>query len=798
MFYQYLKDELTGENDQKQVVQRLRNHVEPFKGALTKDIVSDAELLGLVNNNHITNNNDPRRRLSADADRVNGHAPRRRTSPKSDYEDAVRTSPVSQNHSAKNNRGTSSPEPNSGDDEIQELTAAPFSPVPEEDPNKAVERDQTSFLGRLNLITNDQLAELQKKRSERKRRSTASSHFVYTNWEQPQKRKKHAYLQSLGSAPQTRQTTAKLNGPSPPPEKSNASSRSTSSLSSSSKSAACARPNASGTTSASTSSTKPGPLRNGEISVRQQHKDFLKLMKKLEGGDKPESTQSSKSLLKQQKPEKELHIPGLPTGLTIERIQKDFALCVVCRNPGSFSMCEYCSSKFHISCHTVSPASPYFCPYCVAFFRSQGIYSTDWENLRLELKNVKPEVDTAKSAKLAARAGKRDVTGVAHGRIRDQERSILGPSKARKIASASSSKKLAAAATAAGIKKLPRSTTVIPIAGAAPVVLSGRPKKSTNARKSVGAPRTHFGYQFSDTQQQPQMQQQPSQRQTSILLNQLSKPSLDAALNREREIFINEMGREALRRRRMAETKKSTTKHTVSLLNPELLQRNAAKKLKDPKLTVQNADNSDYVTVEVVSNEENSSKGVKLSKESSPDCVYIPESPPRIPDLIDLESPEKEEEEEIENQVECQNNGGKQKQRQQEPEVLNVSSGSSTGPPTNSPQRVSASDVEPSSNSNSKDKDETEIDGAANIDDDSVTDIEYLSSIFPGKYGYKINIVMVDSSSSRSSSPLMNWSAPNSEDDVVLEENPSASSQVDSATETMSIAVPGGKSNETL
>ena len=44
---------------------------------------------------------------------------------------------------------------------------------------------QLSFLGSLGLITTTKCTELQNRRAERKRRSTANPQFVYSNWELP-------------------------------------------------------------------------------------------------------------------------------------------------------------------------------------------------------------------------------------------------------------------------------------------------------------------------------------------------------------------------------------------------------------------------------------------------------------------------------------------------------------------------------------------------------------------------------------------------------------------------------------
>ena len=81
-------------------------------------------------------------------------------------------------------------EPASGEDEVAEAaaeprTSPPASSAPPEPSTDREQQRQQSFLGRLGLITSARLLELQSKRAERKRRSTAGSHFVYSNWEVP-------------------------------------------------------------------------------------------------------------------------------------------------------------------------------------------------------------------------------------------------------------------------------------------------------------------------------------------------------------------------------------------------------------------------------------------------------------------------------------------------------------------------------------------------------------------------------------------------------------------------------------
>lgn len=210
---------------------------------------------------------------------------------------------------------------------------------------KFQENGQHSFLGHLGLITFERFNLLQKKRVERKRRSTANPQFIYSHWELPvvrekknifkfytkdkicftsmlmqcifqfqQKRKRHSYLQS-GNAPQTRQTTARLNGPSPPPLSAKNQGSSTKSTSPPIKSSTKSLIQAQKT------SSKPNILRgNGEklynVRVKVEH-------------DSDQSDATTKSI-----GGKALNIPGLPSSVTIERIGHDTAVCTICRNTG--------------------------------------------------------------------------------------------------------------------------------------------------------------------------------------------------------------------------------------------------------------------------------------------------------------------------------------------------------------------------------------------------------------------------------------------------------------------------------
>lgn len=63
---------------------------------------------------------------------------------------------------------------------------------------------------------------------------------------------------------------------------------------------------------------KPNILRNGSEN---------KVLSK--NGNENTQSQNNKSV-----GSKVVHIPGLPSSLTIERIEADSAICISCRNPG--------------------------------------------------------------------------------------------------------------------------------------------------------------------------------------------------------------------------------------------------------------------------------------------------------------------------------------------------------------------------------------------------------------------------------------------------------------------------------
>ncbi|XP_043518049.1 uncharacterized protein LOC122532920 isoform X2 [Frieseomelitta varia] len=333
---------------QKQVVQRLRKEVETFKAENANGAkVSIASLLGLNNNNHITNNNETKHKTGSNDFTTK--------SSKEDYEEIVRNGDIllPTRNPAPTKERPSSVETISGEDDVIEVSMDENSneKSEKEEPEacKVESTEKVNFLNNLGLITTKTCAELQNKRAERKRRSTANPQFVYSNLEVPTKRKRHSYLQS-GNVPQTRQTTARMNGPSPPPVKAVPPTKSTS-------------PPTSRTVMKSLipvqkSSTRPNILRSVTESKVFPNKN------KLENG--PSQIQMPVPTVKSihSVGNKAVHIPGLPSSLTIERISSDSAVCISCRNPGTLTVCESCASNYHVSCHSVSPAPPRICPKC--------------------------------------------------------------------------------------------------------------------------------------------------------------------------------------------------------------------------------------------------------------------------------------------------------------------------------------------------------------------------------------------------------------------------------------------------
>ncbi|XP_047347838.1 uncharacterized protein LOC124948370 isoform X2 [Vespa velutina] len=435
---------------QKQVLQRLRKEVEAFKAQNANGPkVSLASLLGLDNNNrHITNNNDKRN------NKVVGNTNNLDVKiSKDDYEDTVRNSDVpspSQENSPSKDR-SSSVETISGEDDVIEVSMDENSNETQEELDKKDCKNEVNekitFLSNLSLITNARYSELQNKRVERKRRSTANPQFVYSCFEAPMKRKRCTYLQSGGSAPQTRQTTARMNGPSPPPVSKTALPKSTS-------------PPSRTTIGKSLiplqkSMTRPNILRNASENKVYTGKG------KVENGSNsiPLPIVGTKTI--QSTGSRTVHIPGLPSSLTIERIENDSIVCIRCRNPGTLTVCENCSANYHVSCHSVSPAPPRICPKCA--FVEDDEEEEEEEDAEIQEAEEDDEEEEVNGRESCNKEEELATTSYASGAIRKAGEDTEIHKASCGLYKADATTKRHVLASALGIGQLPSSTFLIPI-----------------------------------------------------------------------------------------------------------------------------------------------------------------------------------------------------------------------------------------------------------------------------------------------------------------------------------------------
>ncbi|RZB40086.1 PHD domain containing protein, partial [Asbolus verrucosus] len=172
-----------------------------------------------------------------------------------------------------------------------------FNPV---DPHDIT---QSEFLNNFGLVTHDVYKEMQNKRVERKRRSTANPHFLYGNkgWDFQPKRKRNSYLFSSVSPPNTRQAVRKKNERVSPPLVANG--------------------NSTGPAKSAFSSFPSIPNLPSGLTI-----------------ERVSPTSSS----------------------------PDSKTCVTCRQPGLLAICESCANGFHVSCHNRPlTQSPRQCPRCI-------------------------------------------------------------------------------------------------------------------------------------------------------------------------------------------------------------------------------------------------------------------------------------------------------------------------------------------------------------------------------------------------------------------------------------------------
>ncbi|KAG5886977.1 hypothetical protein JTB14_006619 [Gonioctena quinquepunctata] len=215
------------------------------------------------------------------------------------------------NRARKQNIVVRSASATSFSDDSNEILSAHSSPEYHAHPVEPQDISQSEFLNYFCLGTHEMYKEMQNRRVERKRRSTANPQFLYGNkgWDflTHNKRKRNAFLISSISPPHTRQSVKKRQERNSPP--------------------------LSGTTTAP-------PQKSEQTSNRTVFSTFPS-------------------------------IPNLPSGLIIERVSPggsspDSKICIVCKQPGVLSICEVCSNGFHISCHNRPLThTPRQCPKCL-------------------------------------------------------------------------------------------------------------------------------------------------------------------------------------------------------------------------------------------------------------------------------------------------------------------------------------------------------------------------------------------------------------------------------------------------
>nr|XP_023022333.1 PHD finger protein 21A-like isoform X1 [Leptinotarsa decemlineata] len=213
------------------------------------------------------------------------------------------------NRARKQNIVVRSASATSSSEDSNEILSAQCSPESQARPLEPQDVSQAEFLHYFGLGSHEVYKEMQNKRAERKRRSTANPQFLYGNkgWDflTHNKRKRNAFLISPISPPHTRQSVKKRQERNSPP--------------------------LTGTTSTQKSE---------QIANKAVFSSFPS-------------------------------IPNLPSGLIIERVSPgssspDSKTCTVCKQSGNLSTCEVCTNGFHISCHNRPLThTPRQCPKCL-------------------------------------------------------------------------------------------------------------------------------------------------------------------------------------------------------------------------------------------------------------------------------------------------------------------------------------------------------------------------------------------------------------------------------------------------
>ncbi|XP_049825967.1 PHD finger protein 21A isoform X2 [Aethina tumida] len=240
------------------------------------------------------------------------------------------------NRNRKQNISPSATNDDASEDSVDNASIESSTMDREKRPLSPHDMSQTEFLSYFNLCTHDVYREMQSRRVERKRRSTANPHFLYGGrgyeYTSTGKRKRNAYLVSGMSPPQTRQSTKRRSAAekASPPQPSK-------------QSAPWPPAHKDKETAAASGAAVAAELKNGT-----------------ENGTTITTVYPSFPA-----------IPNLPSGLIIERVSPgspspDSKTCIKCKQPGALTVCEVCANGFHVSCHNRPlTQTPRQCPRCI-------------------------------------------------------------------------------------------------------------------------------------------------------------------------------------------------------------------------------------------------------------------------------------------------------------------------------------------------------------------------------------------------------------------------------------------------
>lgn len=235
------------------------------------------------------------------------------------------------------------------------------SPLPSDDSEETQEvgnnsniKEKINFLSALGLATRDAIAELQNRRVERKRRSTANhTQFVYGNNWDVSKRKKSTYLQTVQSPQPTTRQMARSQQQSSPASNSTSNTVATTNITTTATLAVAAT--AAAKTSATSSTTE---ITSTTSTTNTSATSIVSAVGSRESSSSPVPLVSR--TIVQSSDNSKLRIAGLPNSLTIEKINSPPQVCLICRKSGLLSVCNNCSSNFHPVC--LSEVSQ--CPNC--------------------------------------------------------------------------------------------------------------------------------------------------------------------------------------------------------------------------------------------------------------------------------------------------------------------------------------------------------------------------------------------------------------------------------------------------